>query len=293
MNQSNLNQSTLFVIIDPTREQQPALVRATDITRQMGGHLHVFCCDYVEKEDLTRFKSRADAKKQTLKKTREFVDALVAPLRAEGLSLDTEVIWNQGWYQAAVHAAAREAADLIIKSSYSRSGRKHPLSERSDFHLIRNSTCPVLLTRSGVSHQLRRILAAVAIEKGIKEHSALNNRIVSQAKKVARGSGADLHLVAALEPQQNLEKLLELHIDKSKGLRSEQELIAERFGVAADHVHVQHGAPGEVLVATARALDVQALIVGTKARKGLKGALLGNTAEKILDQVDIDVLVIN
>jgi universal stress protein E len=267
-------------------------VRATDIARQMGGNLHIFCCDYVETEDLGKFKSRSDAKKQTLKKAKELVESLTAPLRKEGISLSTEVIWNQGWYQAAVHAAAREAADLIIKSSYPHKGRSHPLSERSDFYLIRHCTCPVLLTRSGVSHQLKRVLAAVAIEKGNKDHSSLNNRIVSQAKKITRGSGAELHLVAALQEELNLEKLLELHIDKDKGLRTEQDLVAERFGVEPALVHVQQGTPHKVIVETAQELDVQALIVGTKARKGLKGALLGNTAEKILDKVGIDVLVI-
>lgn len=285
--------SNLFVIIDPTREAQPALVRAVDIARQMGGHLHIFCSDHVEKEALVKFKSRSDAKKQTLKKAKEFVETLIAPLRQEGLSLSTEVIWNQGWYQAAVHAAAREASDLIIKSSYPHKGRSHPLSAHSDSWLIRNSTCPVLLTRSGVSHRLGKVLAAVAIEKGNKEHSALNNRIVSQAKKITRGADAELHLVAALQEQLNLEKLLELHIDKAKGLRTEQELIAERFGVEPALVHVQHGAADKVIVAAAKNLGVQALILGTKARKGLKGALLGNTAEHILDQLDIDILVIN
>jgi universal stress protein E len=288
-----MNRSNLFVIIDPTREQQPALVRAADIARQMGGHLHVFCSDYVDSARLTQFKSRSDAKKRTLKQAKDLVESLIAPLRAEGLAVSTEVIWNQGWYQAAVHAAAREASDLIIKSSYSRTGRSHPLSERSDFFLIRNSTCPVLLTKSGISHTLGKVLAAVAIEKGNKDHSALNNRIVWQAKRIARAAGAELHLVAALQEQLNLEKLLDLHIDKSKGLRTEQDLIAERFGVEPALVHVRHGTAAKVIVAAAKELGVQALIIGTKARKGLKGALLGNTAEHILDQLNIDVLVIN
>ena len=91
----------------------------------------------------------------------------------------------------------------------------------------------------------------------------------------------------------DLEKLLELHIDKGKGLRTEQDMIAERFGVEPALVHMQHGAANKVIVAAAKELGVQALILGTKARKGLKGALLGNTAEHILDQLDIDVLVIN
>lgn len=284
----------LFVIIDPTQKKQPALVRAADIAGQMRAHLHLFCCDYVEDEDLVKFKSRADAKRQTLKKAKAFVEELVAPLRKQGLSLSTEVIWNAGWYQAAVHASAREAADLVVKSSYPRKGRQHPLHERSDFYLIRNSTCPVLLTKSGVSHKLERILAAVTLESDRKkEHNLLNGRIVANAKRISRGTGAELHLVAALSGATNIPKLLDMHLDKDQQLKTEQEMIAERFGVDVDKVHVKKGTADRVISKVAKDLDVQTLILGTKARKGLKGALLGNTAEKILDRLQIDIQVIN
>src|SRR5690606_14620714 len=108
---------------------------------------------------------------------------------------------------------------------------------------IRNSTCPVLLTKSGVSQRLEKVLAAVAIEKSYKEHSTLNNRIMAQARRITRSAGAELHLVAALQEQPDLEKLLDLHLDKDEGMRSEQELIAERFGVDAAAVHLKRGAP--------------------------------------------------
>jgi universal stress protein E len=286
--------SNLFVIIDPTQKKQPALVRAVDIAEQMGAHLHIFCCDYVEEKDLVKFKSRNDAKRQTLKKAKAFVEELVAPLRKKGLSITTEVIWNAGWYQAATHASAREASDMIIKSSYSHKGRQHPLHERSDFYLVRNSTCPILLTKSGESHLLGKVLAAVTLEKdNKKEHALLNNRIVATAKRITRGTGAELHLVAALTDEPDIPKLLEMHLEKGQDVKTEQELIAERFGVDLDKVHVRKGAADKVITRAAKDLNAQALILGTKARKGLKGALLGNTAEKILDQLQIDVLVVN
>src|SRR5690606_12310825 len=117
---------TVFVILDPTQETQPAWVRAVDIATQTGAHLHVLCCDYVEDADLVKFKSRSDAKRKTLKKAKEFVEALIAPQKKKGLSISTEVIWNSGWYQAASHASSRVAADMIIKSSYAHKGRQHP-----------------------------------------------------------------------------------------------------------------------------------------------------------------------
>src|SRR5690606_35818023 len=243
---------TFFVILDPTQKKQPAWVRAIDIASQTGAHLHVFCCDYVKDEDLVQFKSRSDAKRQTLKKAKAFVEELVAPQRKKGLSISTEVIWNAGWYQAASHASAREAADMIIKSSYSHKGRQHPLHERSDFYLIRNSTCPVLLTKSGESHRLETVLAAVTLEKGKKEHIKLNNRIVSAARRMCRSAAADLQLVAALTDEPDIPKLLEMHLEEDQAVRTEQELIAERFGVETAKVHVRKGQAPRVIVKAAR-----------------------------------------
>lgn len=285
--------STLFVIIDPTRKEQPALVRAVDIAQQVGGHLHVFCCNYVEDEDLVNFRSKSDAKRTTLKNAKAFVEELVDPLRGQGLSVSTEVIWNSGWYQAAAHTSAREGADLIVKSSFSHKGIGHLLHERSDFYLIRNAACPVLMTKSGKSQKLEKVLAAVAIDEKYEEHGTLNNRIVSEARKLARAADAELHLVAALEHVPDLPGLLNMLIDEEQSKQTEEELIAERFGVDSAHVHVEKGNAADVIVNAARSLAPQALILGTKARKGLKGALLGNTAEKIVDQLELDILVIN
>lgn len=282
--------SILFVIIDPTRKDQPALVRAIDMARQMDGHLHIFCCDYVKEEDLAGFRSRGDAKRTTLKKAKALVEELVAPLRKQGVPLSTEVIWNAGWYQAAAHISARESADLIIKSSYSHKGIQHPLNNRSDFYLIRNAACPVLMTKSGKSHKLETVLAAVALDEKYEEHGTLNNRIISKAKQLSRAAGAQLHLVAALDKAPGLLNML---IGDEEGLRTEQELIAERFGVDSSHVHIGKGRAADVIVNSTKSLAPQMLILGTRARKGLKGVLLGNTAEKILDQLEIDVLVIN
>lgn len=284
---------TFFVILDPTQEKQPAWVRAVDIAMQTGAHLHVFCCDYVEDADLVKFKSRSDAKRQTLKKAREFVEGLIAPQKKKGLSISTEVIWNAGWYQAASHASARVAADMIIKSSYARKGRQHPLHERSDFYLIRNSPCPVLLTKSGEPHKLKTVLAAVTLEKGKKEHIQLNSRIVSAAQRMSRSAKADLQLVAALTDDPNIPRLLDMHIDEDQGVQTTQEMIASRFGVTPAKVHVRKGKATTVILRAVRDSGAQVLVLGTKARKGLKGALLGNTAEKILDKLEIDILVVN
>lgn len=284
-------ETTLLVIIDPFQDEQPALVRAVDIVTLQGGHIHAFCCVY--QEDLSSFSSRKDAKRLTLQVAEQKVQGLLAPLRRQGIAVSSEVIWNQEWFQSAVHASSRVGADLVIKSTFAHAGGYRKLSKRSDYYLLRNSACPVLLTKSAESQRLQTILAAVAVEDGDHEHDSLNNRIVAQSKRLRRVTGAELHLVAALEGNPDVAALLNLLVDEEQEKLSDQQLISERFGVEADHIHVDFGSAAAVITATAQSMQASIVVVGCLARKGIKGALLGNTAEKIIDALPMDILAIN
>ena len=58
------------------------------------------------------------------------------------------------------------------------------------------------------------------------------------------------------------------------------------------HLHIKEG-PADVLIPhTAHALQAAVTIIGTVARTGISGALIGNTAEVVLDALESDVLVL-
>lgn len=57
-------------------------------------------------------------------------------------------------------------------------------------------------------------------------------------------------------------------------------------------MHIKEG-PADVLIPSmAKELDAVVTVIGTVARTGLSGALIGNTAEVVLDAVETDVLVL-
>jgi len=64
-------------------------------------------------------------------------------------------------------------------------------------------------------------------------------------------------------------------------------------GVPLEHAHVGEGMAAEVIAETAEELDADLVIVGTVARDGLKGAVIGNTSERLLDHTRADILVLN
>jgi len=68
--------------------------------------------------------------------------------------------------------------------------------------------------------------------------------------------------------------------------------LAEQFDIAAENRHVKEGMPEDVLPEVAKILDAEMVIIGTIGRTGLSAAIIGNTAEHVIDRLDCDVLAI-
>ena len=57
-------------------------------------------------------------------------------------------------------------------------------------------------------------------------------------------------------------------------------------------LHLVKGLPREVIATVVRELDPQLLVMGTIARTGLQGFVLGNTAEALLRETEVSVMVV-
>ena len=68
--------------------------------------------------------------------------------------------------------------------------------------------------------------------------------------------------------------------------------LVEPYGVSKANVHIPDGKVGRCVQRVVHQINADLLVVGTSANKGLTGALLGNSAERILAKVPCDVLVI-
>jgi len=73
----------------------------------------------------------------------------------------------------------------------------------------------------------------------------------------------------------------------------DREELARVCGVDAARVHLGHGGAPVVIRETADRLGADLVVIGTVARSGLLGTVVGNTAERVLDDSLADVLVLN
>ena len=60
-----------------------------------------------------------------------------------------------------------------------------------------------------------------------------------------------------------------------------------------EYIHVVEGTPVDAVTGVAKELGVDLIVIGTVGRTGLKGQVVGNTSERILDHTEADVLVLN
>lgn len=261
----------LFVVFDPTTEEQLALNRAQVIASNDGSKVHLYACIHEDTSPTPNPEDGVAAQQDILQQAAE-------PLKAKGIEVSTEVSWQKDWYSAVVEAARRCGADEVLKSSQRHSKGQRLLKKTSDWALIRECHCPVLLVKSAATGEARKVLAALDISGDKEDYGVLNQNILTFCQRYTGGSnGAEVHF---------------LNGHKDLPSRPDRGTLIRLCGVDSDHVHIRMGDPDDVIVDTAKELGVNLVVLGNSARNGLSALVKSNTAEKVLDKLECDLLAL-
>lgn len=216
-----------------------------------------------------------------------------------------------------IRAADRLDIDLVLKAAEPLEGLHRYLFASTDQHLLRKCPCPVWLRLPGPVRPARTVVAAVDVDDaGAGEPdtlSGLNHRIVEAAARVAAGTGAALHLLHVWDaPGESLLRLWttgqnpQTAVDRYvTGLQTSLIEEMDRLAAHARQVlgptqakslgpatHLLRGAARTVIPQQTAALGADLLVMGTIARTGVPGFIIGNTAEDILNSVECSVMTV-
>jgi universal stress protein E len=280
--------TSLFVVIDPSAPQQLALVKAFLIAKLGSCHIHAFLCIHENMAGAEAFAAADASREESLQRAADWLDDLLHPCRLSGVPYTTEIEWDENWIDALVRAVARSDCDLVIKSSYEHSQARRMFSKTSDYHLMRNCVRPILFTHQSQDWKSDRILACLDLESTDSAHSRLNRAILEDSRAFAAVVGMDLYLACAFGKAIDAARL---GIEAGGGVVSAEQL-GEHFDVAAERVLLRQGDAVPALQAICEEIDPSIVVLGTLARSGVSGKLIGNTAEKLLDIVDADLLTV-
>lgn len=280
----------LFVVIDPTSDNQPALQRAAQMAKKAKSKITAFSAVHQDVGDMQNASSKKDGKRKFLKDWEARVKTIVAPVKADGVKVSSDTYWTADWYAAVSRAALRADADLVIKSTFRHGKLQRLLHSTSDFTIMRHSPSPVLLVRERKGMSGKLILAALDLESNDEGHIALNNAVIKHAHEMANFTGLPLHVIAAVSRKPELGHVLAGVEEQEGGL---QATLAHAFGIKTENFHMVRGSAQNVIPAQAEALNAEVVVLGVSARSGVQGVMIGTTAKKVLDKLACDVLTVN
>jgi universal stress protein E len=279
-----------------------ALDRGIDLARRTGARLSAFVFTWngdLEQHPMGRPQVSDEAIAEHVRQCRDWLKARVEPLRAEGIRTGFEVIWGRPVEREIVKAMLSLEPDLLVKDA--ESGPRRGWSP-IDWHLLRTCPVPLMLVQEHPAPAISRVLAAIDPMHAWGKPESLDREILEAARRIAAAYDVELHVANAMEP---IPALIEQHLgggdsDLLEKARAEYEAshrqalgkALDGFGIPSETVHVRSGGPAMVIAEIADEVGADLVVLGTINRRGLGRAVIGSTAEMLLDRMETDVLAI-
>ncbi|MGL5660130.1 MAG: universal stress protein UspE [Aeromonas sp.] len=293
----------ILVIINPEEVRQTALERAVKVAElDKNAHLTLLLTIYDFSYEMTAMLSadeREEMRSGVISQRREWLNELLIPYRKQGINCDVNVVWHNRPFESIIQAVLAQHHDLVVKATHRHSFLQTFMFTPTDWHLLRKCPCPVLLVKEGHWPQGGNIIAAINCSSDDFEQKLLNERITQEATEIAKLLGANLYLVNTY-PSTPVNVAIELpEFDPNvynDAIRKHHENLllthANKFGIGQPWTRVAEGLPEEVLPEIAQELNATLMIMGCVGRTGLSAALLGNTAEHVIDRLSCDMLIL-
>lgn len=294
--------SRLLVVLDSENDQQYALARGIKLARLEQSSLTLFVSIYDFSYEMTTMLSgeeRENMRISLVAERREWVQALLSKFDVRDLTIDIEVVWHHRPFEAIISYCIEAGHDLIIKGTRKHDKLQSVIFTPTDWHLLRKAPCTVLLVKEREWPPHGQIIAAVNASAEDESHKSLNERIIEAGKHMSDKLQAELHLINCYPPAP-LNMAIEIPefdtSDYQANVRSYHQKslanLAEQHALAASSLHVREGLAEGQIPALAQEIDAELVVLGTIGRTGFTAALLGNTAEHVIEQLDCDVLAI-
>jgi universal stress protein E len=192
-------------------------------------------------------------------------------------------------------------ADLIVADQHVGRHKAAGLLHLIDWELLRLSPVPVLLVKTSGTYRRPVVLAALDPEHAFSKPAKLDQRILTASSTLAHALHGTQHAMHAYVPfpygadpdmMTNRETVARLQADATAAAQKllDRELRATRIPKTHRHVVGRH--PVDAIPRTARETHTSVVVMGAVSRSGLKRLFIGNTAERVLDLLSCDILIV-
>jgi len=223
---------------------------------------------------------------------------MIVDLQATDLDIRLETLPGEPFVEL-THAVQEEGFDLVLAGTRGLAAWKQFLVGSTAKRLIRKCPSAVWIVKAEHVGPPKKVLAAT-------DFSEVSRRAAQEGLWIAQQASAEFHLLHSIN------YLIDYLTDTRKEfvtrypvggplrreINEEAQRLLQEFVESLDtdpekvHLHLSWGTPWEEVDRLARHLNIDLIALGTVGRSGIKGVLLGNTAERILDTCDCSILAV-
>lgn len=223
------------------------------------------------------------------KRLEQKLSTVVKRLQSLGCKARSELVWGHPRYEQIVSKAHEYSVDLVIQRTRSYSRLARTFLSNDSWQLVRFCPSPLLLVKDRPWKQASVIIAGVDPVHSHHKPLNLDGNIIDSASSLGAQLGGEVHVLHAYqEPGQPFalpDRILQAHSQAFEGLLASYDLPSE-------NCHLVDESPVLALQSYENRLGSDIIVMGALSRSRLSDALIGNTAEKVLDYLESDVLII-
>jgi len=292
----------ILAVVDFRQSKHFALPRAIEYSKQFGGKVTILAncyegfMDFIpSSSSIDHDKIKAEAIKQNKKKLEELVDGI----DHQEVDLELEILWSKSLHDGLIDYVNKNDFDLVVKTAHRHNPLEKLLFTPTDWHLLRDTQTNLLFVKKNQWTNRKGVLGAINIEDDEK-HRKLNKRIINTTVELADAAQCKANIINTFPwPMVQLDKFKYL-FDNQDPFLTIKETHAKSVNNFVNSVTEFKGniiigeglEPEETIPKLAKSTHSSLLVMGSVGRKGIEAVIVGNTAEKILDELECEVLVL-
>jgi universal stress protein E len=292
----------LLVVVDPTVKRDFVVERAMMLAKITNAKIKLFINNNALSQHNFNYEGISTEFFETQRKLFEeqhekLLTNLVTEFTKAGIEASADLASGNSLAEAIIERVNESKPDLVLKSTHHHSFIERTLITNTDWILIRKCPVPLMLVKPNEWKISGSIVTAIDPMHTRSEQSTLDELLLTLTGQIAHWLNLKPHLFHSYFPfpsslfpmggesEEYLSRIRLQHQEKLK-------LVTSKHAFKEENVHL---CQGELIPALSEYLaksGANLLVMGSLSRSSIERAIIGNTAEKILERCPCDILVV-
>lgn len=245
--------------------------------------------EYLHESYSSFAKDEVDIRKEYVNKLETRLATVANKLTANGYKVESKIHWAYPRYEQIAQEAEAYDVDLVIQHVNGSSQEDRHILSQDSWQLVRSCKRPLLLVRDKAwpSHPI--LMAAVDPMHSHHKPQGLDDKIMQAGLTAKDELNGELHVIHACSSSARAFSSPAQIVEKHK---KALDAFMSNYDLAEGFIHMSEDKPVQALVDFRKELHADIIVMGVVSKSRLAETLVGNTAEKVVDYMHTDVMVI-